>query len=175
LQLLRDIVPRANTVAFLVNSSHPNAAADIADMQAAAAPVGWRLVIATAAAESDFDTAFADMINRGAGGLLVNLDPLFVTHAAQIADLANRHAIPAIYDRRDYTVSGGLMSYGGVLSEGPRQAAIYVSRILKGEKPADLPVLGPTKFEFVINLKAAKALGLDIPAGLLAIVDDIIE
>jgi len=175
LQLLRDIIPKVNSVAFLVNSSHPNAAADIADMQGAAAPIGWRLVVATAAAESDFDAAFGDIIKQGAGGLLVNADPLFGTNAARIADLANQHAIPAIYERRDYTVSGGLMSYGAVLSEMPRQAAIYVSRILKGEKPADLPVLLPTKFEFMINLKTAKALGLDIPPGLLAIVDEVIE
>jgi putative tryptophan/tyrosine transport system substrate-binding protein len=175
LGLLREITPNAKAVAFLVNSSHPNAASDIADMQAAASAFPWRLVIATAAVESELDAAFGTMIQQQAGAMLVNVDPFLNAQRARIVELASRHAIPAIYDRRDFATAGGLMSYGGVLSEVRRQTAIYVSRILKGEKPADLPVHLPTKFEFVINLKTAKALGLDIPPGLLAIVDEVIE
>jgi putative ABC transport system substrate-binding protein len=175
LKLLREIAPKATTAAFLVNASHPNAASDIKDVQAAAAALAWRLEIVTAAAESEFDTAFATIVQKRAGPLMVNEDPFFNSQRARICELASRHAIPAIYGRRDYAAVGGLMSYGTVLSESRRLSAIYVSRILKGEKPGDLPVQQPTKFEFVINLNTAKALGLNIPPGVLAIVDEVIE
>jgi putative ABC transport system substrate-binding protein len=175
LQLLREITPKATTVAFLVNSSHPNAAADIADMQAAAASFSWRVAVATAAVEANLDAAFDAMVQRQAGALLINGDPFLNTQRARIAGLANRHMIPAIDARREFAVAGGLMSYGAVTSEAPRQQAIFISRILKGDKPADLPVQQPTKFEFIINLRTAKALGLDIPPGVLAIVDEVIE
>jgi putative ABC transport system substrate-binding protein len=115
------------------------------------------------------------MVKQQADALLVNADPFLTTQRARIAELASRHAIPAIYNSRDYAIAGGLMSYSVVPSEGPHQAALYVSRILRGEKPADLPVHGPTKFEFILNLKTAKMLGLNIPETLLVTADEVIQ
>jgi putative tryptophan/tyrosine transport system substrate-binding protein len=173
--LLRDAVPKASVFALLVNPTHPNAEAEIKDTQAAAAALGRELKVLTARSEEEIEAAFVAMTQLGVGALYVSPDPVFATRNAQIVALAARHAIPAIYMRREFPEAGGLMSYEADRFETSRQAGIYVGRILKGDKPADLPVQRAVKFNFLINLKAAKALNLDIPAGILAIADEVIE
>jgi putative ABC transport system substrate-binding protein len=175
LGLLREIAPRATAFAFLVNPNNPNAEPDSKDAQAAADAIGLKLLVLTTKTESDLEPAFAAMVEQRVGGLLVGVDSLFFDQRERLFALASSHAIPAIYNRREYTVAGGLMSYGANAVDAWRQAGVYVGRILKGEKPADLPVIQSVKFEFVINLKTAKALGLTIPSGLLAIADEVIE
>jgi putative tryptophan/tyrosine transport system substrate-binding protein len=176
LGLLRDLAPRAEVFAFLVNPNNPNADPDTKDVQAAAAAAGQRLEVLTAGSERELQTAFAAMVQKHVGGLIVGVDPTFFgQRRALMAALAMRHAIPAIYNVRAFAVAGGLMSYGTDEFAPYRQAGIYVARILKGEKPGDLPIQLPTKFEFVINLNAAKALGLDVPPTLLATADEVIE
>jgi putative ABC transport system substrate-binding protein len=176
LGLLRDIAPRAEVFAFLVNPSNANAADDTKDVQAAAAAASRRLEVMTASSERELQTAFAAMVQKQIGGLIVGVDPFFFgTRRALIAALAIRHAIPTIYNNRSFPTAGGLMSYGTDEFAPYRQGGLYVARILKGEKPGDLPVQLPTKFEFVINLATAKALGLDVPPTLLALADDVIE
>jgi putative ABC transport system substrate-binding protein len=176
LGLLHDIAPRAEVFAFLVNPNNPNADPDTKDVQAAAAAASRRLEVLKAGSERELETAFAAMAQKQVGGLIVGVDPIFFgTRRALIAALAIRHAIPAIYNSRDFPAAGGLMSYGTDPLAPYRQGGVYVARILKGEKPGDLPVQLPTKFDFVINLGTAKALGLDLPPTLLAIADEIIE
>jgi putative ABC transport system substrate-binding protein len=175
LALLNDTVPKAAVLAFLVNPTHPNAEAATKDAQAAARALGRELLVLTADSERAIETAFAAMVQQRVGALSVSRDPFFSGQREQLAALAARHAIPAIYDRREFPAAGGLMSYGTNDVEAARQGGVYVGRILKGEKPADLPVQQATKFEFVINLKTAKALGLEIPPGVLAIADEVIE
>jgi putative ABC transport system substrate-binding protein len=175
LSLLRDTVPKAAVYALLVRPSHPNAESDTKDATAAARVLGLDLRALTADNEREIDTAFATMAQLLVGALFVNIDPFFVDRREQLVALAARHAVPAIYAQRDFPVAGGLMSYGVDRFESSRQAGIYAGRVLKGEKPADLPVQQPTKFEFVINLKTAKALGLDVPPSLLAIADEVFE
>jgi putative ABC transport system substrate-binding protein len=176
LGLLHDIAPRAEVFAFLVNPNNPNADPDTKDVQAAAAAASRRLEVLKAGSERELETAFAAMAQKQVGGLIVGVDPSFFgTRRALIAALAIRHAIPAIYNSRDFPAVGGLMSYGTDPLTPYRQGGVYVARILKGEKPGDLPVQLPTKFEFVINLGTAKALGLDLPPTLLAIADEVIE
>jgi putative ABC transport system substrate-binding protein len=176
LALLHDTVPKAEVLALLVNPTNPNAEPDTKDLQAAAADsLGRELLVFRASTERDFETAFAAMVQLRVGALLINVDPFFIGRREQIVALAARHAVPAIYDRREFPVAGGLMSYGASEVEAFRQCGIYVGRILKGAKPADLPVQQAAKFEFVINLKTAKALSLDIPPGVLAIADEVIE
>jgi putative ABC transport system substrate-binding protein len=175
LALLNDTVPKAAVLAFLVNPTHPNAEAATRDAQAAAHALGRELRVLTADSERAIETAFAAMVQQRVGALSVSRDPLFSDQREQLAALAARHVIPAIYDRREFPAAGGLMSYGTNDAEASRQGGVYVGRILKGEKPADLPVQQATKFEFVINLKTAKALGLEIPPGVLAIADEVIE
>jgi putative ABC transport system substrate-binding protein len=176
LGLLRDMVPSAEVFAFLVNPNNPNADPDTKDVQAAAAAAGRRLEVLAAGSERELETAFAAMVRKRIEGLIVGVDPSFFgTRRALIAALAIRHAIPTIYNNRDFTAAGGLMSYGTDQFAPYRQGGLYVARILKGEKPGNLPIQLPTKFEFVINLATAKALGLPIPPGILAIADEVIE
>jgi ABC transporter substrate binding protein len=176
LGLLREIVPKAEAFAFLVNPNYPNAEPDTKEMRAAAAAANRRLEVLGAGSESELETAFTAMRRRQVGGVIVGVDPqFFMTVRTQLAALEIRYRIPSIYNSREFPAAGGLMSYGTDQLAPYRQAGVYVGRILQGEKPADLPVQFPTKFEFNINLRTAKALGLEIPPGVLAIVDEVIE
>ena len=175
MQLLHEFVPAAATVALLVNPKNPNAEPDAREAQAAADVLGRRLEVLTASTEGDLETALAAMVQRRIGALLVGVDPVFVDRPEKLPALAARNAVPVIYDRRELPIAGGLMSYGTDTVDAYRHCGNYVGRIIKGEKPANLPVLQSTKFEFVINLKTAKALGITFPPGLLAIADEVIE
>jgi ABC-type uncharacterized transport system substrate-binding protein len=175
LELLRDLVPKIVSIALLVNPNNPNAAVQTKEMQAATSALGLQLNVVNAASQNEFDNAFATLSRERTDALVVSADPFFFSHRDQLAALALRHSMPAIYYAREFAVAGGLISYASSFADSFRQAATYVGRILKGEKPADLPVLQPTKFELVINLKTAKTLGLEIPAPLLALADEMIE
>jgi putative ABC transport system substrate-binding protein len=175
LELLRELVVSATLVAVLVNPNDPNAAAYIRDVEAAARTLGIQVRIVHAGAEADFDTAFATLVNERANALLVTLNSLFINRRERIIALAARHAVPAIYDRREYPAAGGLISYGASINEQYRQSGVYIGKILSGVKPADLPVMPPTKFDLVINLTTAKALGLTVPESLLARADEVVE
>jgi putative ABC transport system substrate-binding protein len=175
LELLRQLAPKATTIAMLVHPDTPNTEAERRDVQAAAQVVGQHLIMADASSDGEIDAAFASFVGRGAGALLIGSGPFLVSHRARLAALAIRHALPAIYHLREFTAAGGLMSYGASVTDAYRQAGTYAGRILKGEKPADLPVMRSTKFEFVINLKTARSLGLEIPPNLLATADEVIE
>ena len=174
--LLHEVVPNAALIGVLLN---PAAASyldrETSDVQEAARVVGQQLLILRASTEEAIEAAFAIAVEQRAGGLLVAADPFFVSRREQIVALAARYAIPAIYEVREYAAAGGLMTYGTNIGDAYHQVGSYVGRILKGEKPANLPVLQPTKFEFVINLTTAKALGVAIPPGLLSIADEVIE
>jgi putative ABC transport system substrate-binding protein len=175
LGLLRELVPVATSVAILVNPARPDAETQSSLAQEAAQTLGLKLHILKAISESDFDPIFLQLAQLRVAGLIVAPDALFTDHRDQIVALAQRYSIPTIYELRDYVVAGGLISYGTGISEVFRQAGVLAGRILKGEKPANLPVLQPTKFDLVINLKTAKALGLTIPPGVLSIADEVIE
>jgi putative ABC transport system substrate-binding protein len=175
LGLLHEMVPNATTIAVLVNASFSAAESQLRDVRAAADQLRVQLVVLRADVASDFDTAFATLVRQRAGALQVCGSPFFNTRREQLVVLAARHAVPAIYEWRDYAAAGGLMSYGTHLAEAYRQAGVYAGRILKGTKPADLPAVQSTKFELVINLSTAKAIGLDVPASLLARADEVIE
>jgi putative tryptophan/tyrosine transport system substrate-binding protein len=174
--LLHEVVPNAALIGVLLN---PAAASyldrETSDVQEAARVVGQQLLMLRASTEEAIEAAFAIAVEQRAGGLLVAADPFFVSRREQIVALAARYAIPAIYEVREYATAGGLMTYGINIGDAYHQVGSYVGRILKGEKPANLPVLQPTKFEFVINLTTAKALGVAIPPGLLSIADEVIE
>ena len=175
LELLRELMPQAQTVAFLVNPTNPVSEGDIEDMEDAARSVGQRIVVVRAKNETEIDTAFATISQQRADALLVDVDAYFNSRRDQLAALAARYRVPASYNNRRYVKAGGLISYGPNLDDAVRQSAIYVGRILKGEKPADLPVMQPTKFELVINLTTAKALGITVPPSLLVRADEVIE
>jgi len=173
--LLRAVVPQAAMFGVLLNPTLPSAANQLREMQEAARTLGLQLVVMQASTSHDIDTSFAGFVQHRVDALLVGNDPFFNDHRDQLAALAARYSLPAIYSFPEFTAAGGLMSYGIDLADAYRQIGIYTGRILKGEKPADLPVLQPSKFKFVINLKTAKALGLNIHPQLLATADEVIE
>jgi putative ABC transport system substrate-binding protein len=175
LGLLRELVPRTNVIAALVDPSFPEAVEELRAVEEAGSTIGQKIVPLKAGNERDFDAAFTRMIQFGAGALVVVGSPFFTSKSQTLIALSARHTIPTIYDLRDYVVGGGLISYSTSFTDAYRQAGIYAGRILKGEKPSDLPVVLPTKFELAINLKTAKDLGLAIPSGVMAIADEVIE
>jgi len=175
LQLLSELVPHVQDIAFLVNPTGSSLDLVIRDVEEAARESGRRLFIVKASADTEIDQAFATFVQLRAGGLAVMADPFFNSRCEQIVALAARYAVPAIYEWREFAEVGGLVSYGTNLSDANRLAGIYTGRILKGADPADLPVVRSVKFEFVINLKTAKELGLDVSPGLSARADEVIE
>lgn len=175
LGLLRELVPNVGLIAALVNPTFPTAKAQTLELQAAIDKLRLRLQIMNASSEHDIDAAFASMKQLQVGAALIAADPFFNSRRDQIVALAARYAIPAIYEQRAFAAAGGLMSYGTNLAEAYRQAGIYTGRILKGEKPNELPVVLSNKFEFVINLKVAKSLGLTVSPNLISTADDVIE
>jgi putative ABC transport system substrate-binding protein len=174
-QLLKEAVPAAAVIVFLVNPSGPSAEIYVKEASVAARTLGIQIPVLNASTEDDLDEAFASLGKLNAGGLVVPAEPFFDSNRERIASLAAQHAVPMISNEREYVVAGGLMSYGPSLPDLYRRAGIYVGRVLKGEKPADLPVMQPTKFDFVINLKTAKALGLDVSLSLQQRADEVIE
>jgi putative ABC transport system substrate-binding protein len=175
LELLHELVPTIATIGLLVNPNYPSAGLEIGETQVAARAVGRNLIILNASTESEIDAAFASLVQQRVGALVVTGDPLFVSQRDKVVMLAARHAVPTIYVQREFAVAGGLIGYGTSLTDAYRQVGIYAGRILKGAKPGDLPVVQPTKFDLVINLKTAKALGITIPDKLLALADEVIE
>jgi putative ABC transport system substrate-binding protein len=175
LELLHDLVPKAATVALLVNPTNPNVETQSRNLQAAARTLGLQTHVVNASSERDFDAAFAKFSELQADAVMISQDPLFNAQSGQLGALSVRHAIPAIYVNHEFAAAGGLISYGASQPDTWRQAGIYTALILKGRKPADLPVVQPTKFEMAINLKTAKALGLAVPQMLLASADELIE
>jgi putative ABC transport system substrate-binding protein len=175
LELLSELVPQARVIALLVNPNNPSAEPQMRDVQDAARAKGVQLHILKAGSEGELDAAFASLLPLHAGALLVGTDTLFFSRREQLAALASRYAVPAIYEFREFAAAGGLISYGPSLTGTWHQVGIYAGSILKGAKPANLPVQQPTTFELVVNLKTAKALGLNIPASILARADEVIE
>jgi putative tryptophan/tyrosine transport system substrate-binding protein len=175
LQLLMELAPRATVVGFLVNPTDPNLASDKQQGEEAARVLGHKLVIVNASAESDLEPAFATLAKERVGALFVQVGPFTTDQRTKISALAARYALPAIYALREFVDAGGLMSYGTSIVDANRQLGIYTGRVLKGTRPADLPVMQSTTFELVINLKAARALGLDIPTSILLRADEVIE
>jgi putative ABC transport system substrate-binding protein len=173
LALLHELVPKATVMAYLINPDDPNA--ETTDVQAAARKIGVELHVLKASAESDFDEVFAKVAQVRAGGLVIGASAFFVARQEQLAELTSRHAVPAIFENRQFAIAGGLMSYGSSLADAYRLAGVYAARIVKGEKPSELPVQQSTKIEMYINLKSAKALGLSVPPALQARADEMIE
>src|SRR6516164_4845260 len=174
-ELLHELVPNAATIALLVNPKYPSADSEISETQSAVHSVGCNLIVLNASTEGEIDAAFVELARQRPGGLIVTGDPFFVSRREKLVTSAAQHAVPAIYVQREFAVAGGLIGYGTNITDAYREAGIYTGRILKGAKPGDLPVVRPTKFDFVINLKTAKALGLDIPPTLLALASEVIE
>jgi putative ABC transport system substrate-binding protein len=175
LELLHDVVPTATRFCLLVNPSNPTSEPQSRDLQAAARKLGVDLRILNASTERDFDSAFTTVMQTQAGGLVITGDGVFVSHSEQLAALALRYRVPAIFEFRWFVAGGGLMSYGGSRDEAWRQVGTYVGRMLNGAKPGELPVQQATTVELFINLKTAKALGLTVPLALLARADEVIE
>src|SRR5262245_26513068 len=175
LGLVRDLLPQATGIAGLLNSANRSAEAQARDLQAAGNASGLRVQIAHASNDEEIESAFATLSKQQIGAVMVGSDPFYISRREKIIALATRYAIPAFYELRDFVDDGGLMSYGTDIEDGYRQAGVYAGRILKGEKPGDLPVLQSTKFQFVINLKTVKALGLNISDNLLTLADEVIE
>jgi putative ABC transport system substrate-binding protein len=175
LELLHEIVPTATIVAALLNPTNPNAETLSRELQAAARTLGLQLHVLHASAEGDFDMVFATILKLRAGGVMIGSDPFFNGRSKQLAELALHYAVPTIYQYRAFAAAGGLMSYGSSFTEPLRQTGAYTGRILKGEKPADLPVQQSTKVELIINLKTAKTLGITVPPQIVARADEVIE
>jgi putative tryptophan/tyrosine transport system substrate-binding protein len=175
LDLIRELVPRVALVAVLNNPIVTEAETRLRDLQGAARTLGLRLLFQTVGSERELDAAFATIADQKAGALFVDGNPFFVSRRDQLIGLAARQMLPTMYFEREFAAAGGLMSYGTNFADAYRQAGIYIGRILKGTKPADLPILQPTKFDFVINLQTAKALGIEVPDKLLALADEVIE
>jgi putative ABC transport system substrate-binding protein len=175
LEMLHELVPGANTIALLVNPNQPGVQTQSAALEAAARTMGRQIVIVNAGSESELDTAFARIVNQGAGALFVHTDAFLFSQRDQLIELAKRYGVPATFDRREFAERGGLMSYGGSVTDVFYLAGTYTGRILKGEKPADLPVQQATRVELIINMKTAKALGLTFPITLLGRADEVIE
>jgi ABC-type uncharacterized transport system substrate-binding protein len=175
LSLIHELVPNATLIALLVDLNAPDAASRVSEVQAAARTLALQLVVLNARTASDIDMAFASLVRERAGALVVGAGAFLVSRRDQIIALAARHAIPAIYGFREYAVDGGLISYGNDIPDAFRRAGVYTGRIFKGDKPADLPVQRTSKFELVINLKTAKALGLAVPASMQLLADEVIE
>jgi len=174
-EILIELAPRTATIGLLVNPNLINAATQIQSLRSAAASVGRELVVLSAGSEPEFASAFAELMKRPNPGLIVSVDPLFDSHRDRLVALAEQHALPTVYYLRDFAKAGGLVSYGASILDAYRQAGAYAGRILKGVKPADLPVQLPTRFELVVNLKTARTFGLTIPATVLATADEVIE
>jgi putative tryptophan/tyrosine transport system substrate-binding protein len=175
LQLLHELVPNVSAIGALANTNNPNSEAELNDLRNAAAALALSVRVVSAAVEQEITTAFEELVTNRVGALVVGTDAFFVSQRAQIISLAAQRKLPASYTIKEYTESGGLMSYGANRADLWHQVGIYAGRILKGEKPADLPVLQPTKFELTINLKTAKALGIIVPTTLLSTADEVIE
>jgi putative ABC transport system substrate-binding protein len=175
LGLMREVVPNSATIAFLMNPNTTDGDIELADIQTAAHALGQKILVVTAGSEKDFVSIFAQLVREGVGALVVAADPFFNSRRERLVELATQHAVPTIYEQREYAEAGGLMSYGTSITDAYRRLGDYAGRVLKGARPADLPVLQPTRFQLVINLKTAKALGLTIPATLLATADEVIE
>jgi putative ABC transport system substrate-binding protein len=176
LQLLHELVPTASVIALLVNPANPTTAeTNTKELQAAARALGLELHVLNASTDRDFDGVFAKLIQLRAGGLVIGQDPFLISRSKQLAALTVRHAVPTIYHMREFTAAGGLLSYGADSRDTYRLAGVYTGRVLKGDKPADLPVQQATKVELYINLKTAKALGLHVPNTLIGRADEAIE
>jgi len=175
LELLRQIAPQATAIGMLANPNTTETETERTDVQAAAQAIGMQLIVADVSSDRDIEPALAALVQRGVGALLVGAGGFMTSHRERIVALATRHALPAMYGLREFVAAGGLMSYGTSITDAFRQVGVYTGRILKGEKPADLPVMQSTKFELVLNLKTAKTLGLAIPPSLLALADEVIE
>jgi putative ABC transport system substrate-binding protein len=175
LQLLHEMVPIATSIALIANPTNPGNEFQVREARAGAGVLGLGLQVLNASVPSELEEAFALVVQQRIGAVLVMDDPFLIAHRSQLVALSSRHAVAAIYPYREFTAAGGLMSYGSSLADSLRQAGIYTGRILQGEKPADLPVLQPTKLEFVINLQTAKTLGITVPPGVLSIANEVIE
>ena len=175
LQILHELVPAARTLALLVNPNNPNAMRSVAAMQEGARSMGIQLTVVSANRETDLDRAFSEIVSAGAGGVAISPDPVFFLQNARLAELALAHRLPAIFEYREFAAAGGLAGYGGNSNDAHRLLAEYAARILNGEKPADLPVQQYSRFELILNLKTAKALGLTVPRHLIGLAQEVIE
>ena len=174
-QLMHELIPQAATIAYLMNPNHPSGEIEMTAAQTAARSLGKEMPVLRASNERELDTAFATMAQQQVGALVVASDPFFYSRRGELASLAARHRLPAIYYLPEFARAGGLMAYGNSLTDIYRLVGVYVGRILKGEKPGDLPVVQSTKFEFVINLQTARALGIEVPNSLQLLADEVIE